>query len=394
MVTFINAVSNEFLMEYFVKYKKIMPMTLKTTLFFFAYFSVQPLLGPYLYSMGFSKSLIGFLFAFNPLLVVFLSPSIGHLSDKVGRRIILSALTTLMFVAFTFYLVFDNFVMIAIANIMMGLSINTFWVISIAKIEDKVSNNTRGKYSGIFMSITHVGYILGPLIGAFVADYSSVRTVLMISIVLLCIVLLSLKPRPTKIHFKLSLSPIKGFFAIKKLRGMAVLGFAMHASQPVTHLFLPIYIISELGKSYADLGVILFASGFFAIFQFLFGRLSDKYGSRRMIIIGTLITGTCFIILAYTNTILGIAILMAIRSFGSSLWNVSAWSFLSTIGENIKHEGAVLSSQVSISKIGGIIGYALSGIIVSTFGFSVFFIVSGTIVVLATLLSRFMLFKD
>ena len=120
---------------------------------------------------------------------------------------------------------------------------------------------------------------------------------------------------------------------------------------------------------------------------------SDKFGSRRCILIGCTIAGVSIITIPFMPTIPTLIALMLFKSLGSSLWNVSAWSFMSTIGENIHKEGEIVGSYAALAKIGAFISFIVSGVVVMTVGYHTYFIIMGLLVLLAVASSTLFLFS-
>lgn len=57
-----------------------------------------------------------------------------------------------------------------------------------------------------------------------------------------------------------------------------------------------------------------------------------------------------------------------------SIWNVSAWSLMSEIGETQKIESQVLTSYFSLAKVGALISFILSAWIAKEWGLEIVFL--------------------
>ena len=59
------------------------------TLFVFSISILNPVLAPYVKGLGFDDVQISLIFSVMPLVLIFLSPMLGRISDLTGRRVII-----------------------------------------------------------------------------------------------------------------------------------------------------------------------------------------------------------------------------------------------------------------------------------------------------------------
>lgn len=267
-------------------------------------------------------------------------------------------------------------------------------MISFAKLEDKFDNKSRGKSSGVILSLGDVSKILAPLISGFLADrffvsMPFITTMFLLTIMLWYLVVFWDEPEKKSFHKRKIniITELKSFLSVRELRGMGFLGFFMHSTIPATQIFLPIYIIFNLGKDYTSVGLIYFFMHFFLLFQFFWGGVADKFGRAKVMITGTILSGIGIAAIAFTNDFNMLIVSIIVLSIGNSLWNVSALTILSECGEKIKKEGEVLGSYFSISKMGNFISSMTSGVIVAAFGIKSIFLIAGALVMLASIVS-------
>ena len=162
---------------------------------------------------------------------------------------------------------------------------------------------------------------------------------------------------------------------------MAILGIVTHAAQPGIILFLPLFIVYNMGLDLIYVGYAFFILEIMHIFQFWFGKQADKYGAWKFVIIGCLTMALGMGLLYISNSFFTLIIFLFIQSIGRSMWNVSAWSFMSKVGEENKKEGEIAASYASIAKIGAFVSFLLSGIIVTFFGIQTLFLINAILVV-------------
>jgi MFS family permease len=241
------------------------------------------------------------------------------------------------------------------------------------------------------MSMETAGKLLAPLVGGFLSDYLFVQAPFFLSIVLLSVLLLMLlfKSRNKKVdlsHLDTDVFKyIREFMSNRRLKDVGLMGMIMHANTPALLVFIPLHIMEYFGLSYTFVGIVLFLHTLTHTVQFYFGALSDRYGRHPFIAMGCFMVGVCWILCSLSGTYLVLALSFAIMGLGGSMWNISAWSLMSDVGEKLKKEGFVVTTYLSVAKIGSFMSFAVSGIIVQFYGIQMLFLINGSLTAAAAL---------
>ncbi len=380
-----------------MKIKDYKKFTEISAVFLFATFLFNPILSPYMKSIGFSEIEMSVLFSFLPLSMIIFSPLMGKLSDLTSRRHVIIIGIVLEIIAITLYIFGKSVFLFGIARVLDAVGYSTVVLISLAKVEDSIGSKKRGEYTGWTETIKFSGKIIAPVIGAILADYYFIEAPFFISIFILIFMFVFLfkRERLPKLAKK-PLNPleeIRDFLHYKKLRGMAILGIVVHGAHPGISLFLPLFIVYEMGLGLSLVGISFFILEFMHIFQFWFGKQSDRKGAWKLVILGCMIMSLGIGLLYITNSFITLALFLFIQGIGRSIWNVSAWSLMSKIGEENKREGEIAASYASIAKIGSFVSFLISGVFVSYFGIKNLFMVNSILIILGVFLSYYYL-KD
>lgn len=141
-------------------------------------------------------------------------------------------------------------------------------------------------------------------------------------------------------------------------------------------------MIKEFGVSKTEIGIVLTALFFaYALGQFVNGQLADKFGARKLVFIGLLVSSIVNIIFGFTSGLLaGMILLWALNGFFQSMgWSpivktVSCWFPPKTRG---KASGILGSSYI----FGSAVSWALAGFIVGALGWRWAFFVPAIITI-------------
>jgi MFS family permease len=147
----------------------------------------------------------------------------------------------------------------------------------------------------------------------------------------------------------------------------------------------PLYSIA-LGASPAIIGVVIAAGFLFPLFLAVpAGSLVDRYGSRGMLIVGTLLVGLSPFLVPLFPGFASLGLLQVLGGLGHLLAVVAAQAFVATLGSGRAREQNFGWYSTFIS-IGQLIGPLVAGVTVDLFGFEEAFALSGVLSTLAVLL--------
>ncbi|MCD6478226.1 MAG: MFS transporter [Candidatus Aenigmarchaeota archaeon] len=369
-----------------------------SVVFLFAAYLFNPILSPYVKSLGFSDMQVSWIFSLLPISIIIFSPIMGALSDSIGRKKVITIGIAFEMIAILLYAFGSSWIEIGLAKVLDAIGVVVVSLITLAKIEDSLDGKERGKYTGWSLSVRYLGSLIGPVVGAVMASTIFMRAPFFASFVILSVLLMFVVQKESKGHKKtrISLNPIrdvKEFLSFKKLKGMGILGIVMHATNPAMQVFLPLLIVEKLGLNISYVGYAYFFLGLTHLIQFKFGELSDRYKPWKVLLIGCAISATGLAFLPLSHNFVLLASVLFLMGIGNSMWNVSAWNLMSDVGEKVKEEGEIVTSYISIAKIGAFVSFVLSGLVVTYFGMNSLFLMNSLFIFMGILTSYFF-FKD
>ncbi|MCD9054969.1 multidrug efflux MFS transporter NorA [Staphylococcus arlettae] len=284
---------------------------------------VVPVLPVYLKDLGLKGSDLGILVAVFALAQMIISPFGGTLADKLGKKLIICIGLFLFAISEFLFAVSHTFELLIISRVLGGFSAGMVMPGVTGMIADISPSSDKAKNFGYMSAIINSGFILGPGIGGFLAEFSHrlpfyVAGVSGLVALILSIVFIHNPKKATtdgftkyqpellsKINWKVFLTPI-----ILTL----VLAFGLSSFETL----FPLYTADKAHYSPLDISIAITGGGIFgAVFQVFFFDKFMKYFSELTFIKYALIYS---------------AIILAALTLTNSYWAIMVVSFVVFIG--------------------------------------------------------------
>ncbi|AHD05648.1 MFS transporter [Paenibacillus larvae] len=335
---------------------------------------IVPVMPSFLNIMHLSGKTMGYLVAAYALAQLLMSPLAGRWVDRYGRKkiiiigVFLFGISELIFGLGTHVSVFY------ISRILGGTSAAFIMPGVTAYVADITSIQERAKAMGYISAAVSTGFIIGPGIGGFIAEYG-VRIPFFFAAILAFFVGISsifiLKEPLTKeqlaeisanakqtnfiSNIKRSVNPV--YFIAFII--VFVLAFGLSAYETVFSLFSD----HKFGFTPKDIAVIITISATFGVIMqiFMFGKMVNKLGEKKLIQL-CLITGA---ILAIASTVVSSFLsMLAVTCFiflAFDLLRPALTTFLSKAAG--KEQGFIAGMNSTYTSLGNILGPAIGGIL-------------------------------
>ncbi|MEV2967359.1 MFS transporter [Paenibacillus larvae] len=335
---------------------------------------IVPVMPSFLNIMHLSGKTMGYLVAAYALAQLLMSPLAGRWVDRYGRKkiiiigVFLFGISELIFGLGTHVSVFY------ISRILGGTSAAFIMPGVTAYVADITSIQERAKAMGYISAAVSTGFIIGPGIGSFIAEYG-VRIPFFFAAILAFFVGISsifiLKEPLTKeqlaeisanakqtnfiSNIKRSVNPV--YFIAFII--VFVLAFGLSAYETVFSLFSD----HKFGFTPKDIAVIITISATFGVIMqiFMFGKMVNKLGEKKLIQL-CLITGA---ILAIASTVVSSFLsILAVTCFiflAFDLLRPALTTFLSKAAG--KEQGFIAGMNSTYTSLGNILGPAIGGIL-------------------------------
>jgi DHA1 family tetracycline resistance protein-like MFS transporter len=371
----------------------------------------------------------GLLAATYPLFQLIGAPILGRWSDTYGRKKVLllsNAGTSIGWVLFlialflsaekvfnidlpllgTFVIILP-ILMLFFARAIDGITGGNLSVAN-AYLSDISSDETRSKNFGKMAISSNLGFIVGPALAGILGGtvYGPILPVLaalilsLITIIVLAFMLKESKPSSAEILVPEGETISKVFaqeckecydttnpkkpglrsvFKLKYISFLLVLYFLIFLGFNIYYASFPIHAVNDLKWSITQLGIFYAVlSGIMVLVQGpVLRKALKKFSEEKLVIIGSIILGTNFILFVSNNIIMvyGAAVLFAV---GNGLMWPSFMSILS------KRAGTVLQGSVqgvagSFGGLASIVGLTLGGLLYNLVGGATFLVSAGVI---------------
>lgn len=364
----------------------------------------MPFMPLYVEQLGVPKNQVewysGLAVSLSALASAMVAPIWGRLADRYGRKPMMVRASFMMTFTMGGLAFIPNVQWLLIMRIINGM-FGGYIPNSTALIASQAPKNRAGYALGTLSTGATGGFLIGPLLGGFLAELFGIRTVfLLVGVILLCCTLITMffikeDFEPVK---KSEMMPISEVFKrinnIQILIGLFVTSMVIQISAQSVSPILALYI-RHLGQS----GNLLFVSGFIVsamgfssmLSSSKLGKLGDRIGNHRLLLIALFYSFCMYVLCGLANTPLILGLLRFLYGFGTGALMPSINSLLTKI---IPKEGIsrIFSYNQMFTNFGQVIGPFLGSAVATHMGYrSVFFVTSG--VVLFNFLWSFMNFK-
>jgi MFS family permease len=350
---------------------------------------IMPLFPQYVKLLGGGGLEVGILFSSFVLPRAILAAPFGNLSDRIGRkRLILigSFLYALLAVLFTVPTSWSGLILV---RGLQGVASAMVWPVSEALVIDSCPAASRGASLGKIVMASNLGMVVGPFIGGglyFVAaqylglsvtdsfkfPFYFTAIVALIGAIMVWANVTDARS-PAKDRHKMSFGKLlrpdgmdkQGQRNLKVLYANAAMeGFSFASIGPLMALFL----LLEYPRLEADAISIIIgtAMGLGALVAFPARRLSDRFGRKKLFVIGGYLSFVGTILIPFGGVLLVIILLLAMRSMA---FQVSSPALRALQADTVPEEvrGRLIGMLESMSNFGSVLGAPIGGLLLDAF---------------------------
>lgn len=345
---------------------------------------VSPLLPIFAEELGATGIWLGLAFSGFAISQLAVTPVVGRLSDRFGRKPFLVAGMSIFCLAAVGYVFSANYQELVAARIFSGLGAALVFPIAFAYIGDLAPHQREGTYMGAFNVAQMLGFGSGPLVGGLLADAGGMDATFMAMVVstgVASALILGLLPPSTRRKQQLRIDRAAPSTFIGNSTLMAALAYNMAWALGLGALFafFAVFMRSEIHASGAQIGLVLSArmllSGFL---QPLAGRAADRYHRPSLVAISLSIVALITFFIASAEGFFVILALFLLMGLFDSVAFPAASAMAVEVGRSVGM-GTVMGILQMALSLGMIGGSVVGGSIMDGFGIrAVFYYTAAT----------------
>ncbi|MFW9975813.1 MAG: MFS transporter [Candidatus Thorarchaeota archaeon] len=328
---------------------------------------VTPIFPYYISSLGMAGIELGVLAASFAIARIILAGPLGGLSDRVGRKpVLITALLGFAIANIIYAYAYDVIVMIS-ARALEGAVSAGFFPAANAFVSDVTSMQNRGTAMGYLNTGNMVGFIIGPALGGFLAQFLGIRLPFILAAIATLITMglvyvLVQEPVRKTIKESLPRPPIRLVLS-RARRCYGILGMAMFANMfamGILEVAFMLDAVINIGVQPYEIGLFFGIIGItMMIGSILFGKLSDIRGRKWLIVIGAMVGALSLIMFIFSHNVTDLLVSGIILSIGMSMRGPAIQALIADVTEPTSYGivmgvfGAVSNSAYAVSPLIG-----------------------------------------
>lgn len=330
---------------------------------------VIPVLPTLMNELGITGTTVGYLTAAFAIAQLIVSPFAGKAVDKFGRKIMIVIGLFIFGISELLFGIGKEIEILFISRILGGISAAFIMPAVTAFIADITNFDTRPKALGYMSAAISTGFIIGPGIGGFLAEFGTripfyFAGVLGTIAAILSIILLSEPKRKednneqvsdSKMGFKRIIAP--KYFLAFILIFIASFGLAAFES------FFSLFVDHKFQFKPSDIAIVITGGAIFgAISQVIFfDRLTRIWGEIKLIRYSLILSALLVFLMTVVHSYFSILLVTFIVFVGFDLFRPAVTSYLSNIAGN--EQGFVGGMNSMFTSLANICGPILGGIL-------------------------------
>jgi predicted MFS family arabinose efflux permease len=289
--------------------------------------------------------------------------------DRFDRKKVLLFFFTGFIMGTLFCALSNSFNTLLAARIFTGIFGGVTASTTMTIIADLFAPNQRGRAMSTVQMAFAASQILGIPLGLFIANnlgwHYTFFLIVILSILILFVILLKLKPVNEHLKINSDKNPLLHFWHTVKNKqhqvgfsATIVLGMSMML-QP----FISIFLINNIHLTNADVPIIFMVTGASAFFVMpLVGKLSDKFDKFKIFLFGSI--ATIVIVPVYTHlpvVPLWVVLIMNVAMFAVIMSRMGPFQALNSMIPQPANRGAYMSISSSLQQMAGGLGIVTAG---------------------------------
>ncbi|WP_407653326.1 MFS transporter [Brevibacillus ruminantium] len=336
---------------------------------------IIPVLPKFMLEFGASGSSLGYLVAAFGLTQFLFSPIAGEFSDKYGRKRMIVAGLAAFSISQLIFAVADHMWLLFLSRLIGGMGAAFMIPSMMAYVADITTNEARGKGMGLLGAAMSLGFVIGPGIGGFLAEYglrvpfyvsaavafvSTIASLLFLKETLSVEEQLAARSVGNKREniFKQFTKSFKAVYLVP-----LILVFTLTFGLSNFEAIFGLYVDQKFSYTPKDISILITVGALIGVIiqSFLIDRLLRRFGEKRLINISFFFSAVTMILMLLSGNFWYVMIVTSIFFIFTSILRPAINTLLSKMAG--KEQGFVAGMNNAYMSIGNIIGPSLAGIL-------------------------------
>ncbi|MFC4375108.1 MFS transporter [Nocardia halotolerans] len=355
---------------------------------------VAPVLPQYAREFGVGIAAASAIVSAFALMRLLFAPASGRLVQKLGERRVYLAGIAIVAVSTGACALAQTYWQLMVLRSLGGIGSTMFTVSSMALIIRVSPPAARGRVSGVYSTSFLLGSLLGPLVGGALAGLGlrAPFVIYAVALLIVClIVFVGLRESPVLATDSATAAPELTFrqaMSRPAYRAVLLTSFAGGAAVfGVRMAFVPLLVVEILEQEAGMAGVALtvFAAGNAAVL-FASGRLSDRFGRKPFLILGSAICAVGTAALGFAPTMPWFLAASFVAGLGSGMFTPVQQAALADVIGTRARGGPVLAAFQMSADLGTVLGPIVIGWVADHTSFEVGMTVTGAVLAVSAAL--------
>jgi MFS family permease len=349
---------------------------------------LSPILPAYVDRFAASSFILGVVFGSYSAARTLFMPPVGRLSDRFGRRPFILTGLLLFTIVSPLYSLATTAWHLMMVRFLQGIAAAMIMPVAMSAIGDLSPKGREGFIMGSFTSAFFAGLGFGPLIGGYLRDRYTMNAAFygmgVLSLMALLLALATLPEiRPAKKEGPTAQAGDdqagdekktgKSFMSDNPLLGLLLFRFTRAIGIGLVWVIMPLYAIRDLQITAFKVGILLSVNTFITtLIQSPIGHLSDKFGHRKSLVLGSLVAAAATVSIAWTQDFYALVVISVALGLSGALI-VPAGSALAVSVGRTRGMGRVMGLYNASLSLGTMVGPAFGGGILDLAGIKVVF---------------------
>ncbi len=355
---------------------------------------VAPLLPNYAHELGAGGLEIGLIFGAFSITRSLFVPYFGRLSDRKGRKPLITTGLLIYFLVSLFYAVSENVTALILLRLGQGFASAMVLPVAQAYVGEMIPIAQEGRLMGLFNISLLGGLTAGPVLGGLIKDWIHIQAsfmgmgILTLFGFLLCLFTLPPEPQPSGTVRRGEEKPhdYKMLIRIPTVFSVFIFRTCFTTCIGITWAFLPLLAGSRIGLSSSAIGLVVMVNVLVTgLLQAPMGYAADRFSKKSLTLLGGFLALLAMLSLDYANLFWQLIFINSVLGLagGISLPAIMAMGVIQ--GRRSNAMGSIMGLLALGHSVGMLAGPLLGGLLLDIFSFRVIFFAGAVVMAMGSI---------